>query len=48
MGFTAVTFLLYFLFNWPDILSPLGLIDKAVELALLILLWLDRGSPAPT
>lgn len=43
MGYTAVTFILYFVFNWPDIWGPVGLLDKAVELALIILLWLDRN-----
>ncbi len=36
VGYTAVTIILYFAFNWPDVLNPLGLINKAVE-ALLIL-----------
>ena len=45
LGFTAITFVLYFVFNWPDIWGPLGLIDKAVELVLMILLWLDRKDP---
>ncbi|HRQ38936.1 MAG TPA: hypothetical protein PLD25_13595 [Chloroflexota bacterium] len=43
IGYTAVTFILYFVFNWPDIFSPVGLLDKAVELVLIILLWLDRN-----
>lgn len=43
MGYTAVTFILYFVFNWPDIFGPMGLLDKAVELVLIILLWLDRN-----
>ncbi|MCB8982926.1 MAG: hypothetical protein H6659_03800 [Ardenticatenaceae bacterium] len=42
LGFTAVTFVLYFVFNWPDVWSVLGIIDKTVELILIILLWLDR------
>lgn len=42
LAYTAVTFVLYFVFNWPDIWGPAGLIDKAVELVLIILLWLDR------
>jgi len=42
MAFTAVTLVLYFVFNWPNVVSPLGLVDKAVELVLIILLWLDR------
>lgn len=44
LGFTAVTFILYFAFNWPEIWGPLGLATKAIELALIILLWLDRGN----
>jgi hypothetical protein len=42
LAFTAVTFLLYFVFNWPDIWSPMGLIDKVIELLLLILLWQEK------
>lgn len=42
LAFTAVTFILYFVFNLPNSLSPIGLIDKAVELALIVLLWMDR------
>jgi hypothetical protein len=45
LAYTALTFVLYFVFNWPDIWGPLGLIDKAVELVLIILLWLDRKEP---
>ncbi|MCZ7668822.1 MAG: hypothetical protein M5U34_17280 [Chloroflexi bacterium] len=30
--------------NWPDIWKPMGLIDKAIELVLIVLLWLDRKS----
>ncbi|MFQ5436747.1 MAG: hypothetical protein ACE5FD_17970 [Anaerolineae bacterium] len=39
LGFTAVTFILYFVFNWPDIWGPMGLLDKAVELVMIILLY---------
>lgn len=45
LAFTAVTFVLYFVFNWPDIGEPVGLLDKAIELVLIILLWLDRKDP---
>ncbi len=38
LGYTALTFVLYFVFNWPDIWGPLGLIDKAIELVLMVLL----------
>ena len=44
LAFTAVTFVLYFVFNWPDVWGPMGLVDKGVELVLIILLWLDRKS----
>lgn len=39
LGVAAITFLLYFVFNWPDVLQPLGIIDKLIELALIVLLW---------
>ncbi|MCP4361447.1 MAG: hypothetical protein GY796_25835 [Chloroflexi bacterium] len=42
LGYTAVTFILYFVFNWPEVWGPLGLIDKATELILIIMLWLDK------
>lgn len=42
LGYTAVTFILYFIFNWPDIWGPVGLVDKAIELILIILLFMDR------
>lgn len=42
IGFTAVTFILYFVFNWPDIFSPMGLVDKAIELILIIFLWQEK------
>lgn len=42
MAFTAVTLVLYFVFNWPNVWGPIGLFDKAVELVLIILLWMDR------
>lgn len=41
LAFTALTFILYFVFNWPNIFGPLGLVDKVVELLLIILLWLE-------
>ncbi|MEZ4592521.1 MAG: hypothetical protein R3D55_15460 [Chloroflexota bacterium] len=42
LGFTAVTFILYFAFNWPDIWNPMGLVDKAIELILIIFLWQEK------
>lgn len=38
LAFTAVTFILYFVFNWPDIWSPMGIVDKLIELVLIVLL----------
>lgn len=42
MAFTAVTLILYFVFNWPDVWGPIGIFDKVVELVLIILLWMDK------
>ncbi|WP_420640801.1 hypothetical protein [Candidatus Leptofilum sp.] len=42
LAFTAVTFILYFVFNWPNIWGPIGIVDKLIELALMILLWQDK------
>ena len=42
MAFAAVTIVLYFVFNWPDVWMPVGLLDKAVELVLIVLLWMDK------
>lgn len=36
--FTGVQVVLYVAFNWPDILSPGGVIDKIVQLVLIALL----------
>lgn len=44
IGYTAVTIILYFVFNWPDIWGPVGLLDKGIELVLIILLWLDKNN----
>ena len=41
LGFTAVTFVLYFVFNLGNI-SGLGIVDKAIELVLIILLWQNQ------
>lgn len=43
IGYTAVTFVLYFVFNWPDVWNVMGILDKAIELVLIILLWLDKN-----
>lgn len=42
LGFTAVTFVLYFVFNWTTALNPMGIVDKLIELALMVLLWQDK------
>ena len=42
LAYTAVTVVLYFLFNWPDVWGPMGLADKAIELVLIGLLYLDK------
>ncbi len=42
LAFTAVTFILYFAFNWPNIWSPMGLVDKVIELILIIFLWQEK------
>lgn len=43
MGFTAVTIILYFVFNWPEIWGVIGLADKAIEIVLVALLWLEKA-----
>lgn len=43
LGFTAVTVILYFIFNGADAFkSALGLADKVIEVVLIILLWMDK------
>ncbi|MBK8988409.1 MAG: hypothetical protein IPM39_20470 [Chloroflexi bacterium] len=42
LGFTAVTIILYFVFNWPEVWGVIGLLTKAIELALVVLLWLEK------
>ncbi len=42
VGFTAVTIILFFIFNAETGYGALGLVDKAIEVALIVLLWLDR------
>jgi hypothetical protein len=44
LAFTALTFVLYFVFNWPDVWGLMGLVDKGIELLLIILLLLDRSN----
>lgn len=42
MGFAAITFIAYFVVNPNPFSGFLGLFDKAVELILIILLWMER------
>lgn len=42
LAFTAVTLVLYFVFNWPDIWNPMGIVDKLIELTLVILLLQEK------
>lgn len=36
--FTGIQVVLYFVFNWPDVLSPGGIGDKIVQVALIAIL----------
>ena len=36
--FTAIQIVLYFPLNWPDVVSPIGLGDKVIQLALVAVL----------
>ena len=42
IAFTAVTVIAYFVFNASNFVNPVGLLTKAIEIALIVLLWLDR------
>jgi hypothetical protein len=42
IGYTAVTVVLYFVFNWPDVWGPMGIITKVIELALIAMLWMEK------
>lgn len=45
IGFTAVTIILYFVFNGADAFSSVfGLVDKAIEVVLIVLLLMDGRS----
>ena len=41
MAFTAVTIVAYFVMNDQAWSSPPGLVDKAIEVALIVVLYLD-------
>ena len=38
IGYTGIQVVLYFVFNWPDVLSPVGIGDKVVQVALIAVL----------
>jgi len=42
MGYALLTIILYFAFNWPDVWNPGGIFNKAVEAALIGLLFIER------
>jgi hypothetical protein len=43
IGYTALTFVLYFFFDSNPFTNVLGLVTKAMEVALIILLLMDRA-----
>lgn len=45
--FTLTQFVAYFALNWPDVVSPVGLFDKVVQLALVgVLVMVYRAESA--
>ena len=46
--FTGIQVVLYFAFNWPNVLSPGGIADKVVQVALIVILVVlyRRESPS--
>jgi hypothetical protein len=42
MAFAVVTVIGYFIFNAGHFVNPIGLLTKAIEVVLIVLLWLDR------
>jgi hypothetical protein len=36
--YTGIQFVLYFVQNWPNVVSPVGILDKVVQVALLVVL----------
>ena len=45
IGYAALTFILYFFFDSNPFTNPLGLATKAMEVALIVLLLMDRSKP---
>lgn len=41
IAYTAITLIAYFVMNWPDVWGPMGLITKAIEVVLIVLLLMD-------
>ena len=48
IGYTGLTFFLFFIIEWPDVFFPLGLFTKFVEFILIIQLIRDRESSVKT
>lgn len=44
--YAAITLIAYFVMNWPDVWGLLGLVTKAIELLLIILLFMDDPAGA--
>lgn len=36
--YTGIQFVLYFVQNWPNVVSPVGILDKVVQVALIVVL----------
>jgi hypothetical protein len=41
IAYAAITLVAYFVMNWPDVWNPLGIITKAIEVGLIVLLLMD-------
>lgn len=37
--YTAAQFVLYFVFNWPNVVSATAIVDKVVQVALIVVLF---------
>lgn len=47
IGYTALTFVLYFIFDSDPLHNVLGLATKAMEVVMIILLFMDRSADKP-
>lgn len=43
IAYAAITIILYFFLDSQPLTNPLGLVTKAMEIALIVLLWMDRS-----